>query len=155
MNKIFPLESDHPLFRYFTESERKRLEEIGETKRIAQDAYLIRAGELDSTLFAIEDGHLDIIAIRDGQPVVVATVGPGDVLGEVSFIDDSPRTVSVKAGEETTVRAWDKKTLSEALAFEHDDLLAAQGQLHGGAQAGDASAGGCDSASRVRGQESR
>jgi CRP-like cAMP-binding protein len=118
MNKIFPLESDHPLFRYLTEAERTRIESIGEVKRIAQEAYLIRAGELDSTLFTIEDGHLDIVTMREGEQVVLATVGPGDVLGEVSFIDDSPRTVSVKAGEETTVRAWDKKTLSEALAFE-------------------------------------
>lgn len=118
MNKIFPLESDHPLFRYFTEAERERIESIGEVKRIAEGAYLIRAGEIDSTLFAIEDGHLDIIGIDNGQMMVLATVGPGDVIGEVSFIDDSPRSVSVKAGEETTVRAWDKRTLSEALAFE-------------------------------------
>ena len=118
MNKIFPMESDHPLFRYFTEDERRRVEAIGEVKRIATDAYLIRAGEVDSTLFTIEDGHLDIVVMRDGEPAVVATVGPGDVLGEVSFIDDSPRSVSVKAGEETTVRSWDKRTLSEALAFE-------------------------------------
>ena len=118
MNKIFSQESDHPLFRYLTEEERTKIEGIGEVKRIAQDAYLIRAGEIDSTLFTIEDGHLDIVSMRDDEPVVVATVGPGDVLGEVSFIDDSPRSVSVKAGEETTVRAWDKRTLSEALAFE-------------------------------------
>ena len=115
---VFPLQSDHPLFRYFTEEERDRIEAIGEVKAIAADGYLIHSGEIDSTLFTVEDGHLDIVAMRDGQPVVVATVGPGDVLGEVSFIDDSPRTVSVRAGEETTVRAWDKKTLSEALAFE-------------------------------------
>lgn len=118
MNKIFPLESDHPLFRYLTEEERNRVESIGETKRIAEGAYLIRAGELDSTLFAIEDGHLDIIGLDDGKQTVLATVGPGDVIGEVSFIDDSPRSVSVKAGEETVVRAWDKRTLSEALAFD-------------------------------------
>jgi CRP-like cAMP-binding protein len=118
MNKIFPSESDHPLFRYFTEDERRRIEAIAETKRIAEGAYLIRAGEIDSTLFAIEDGHLDIMVVRDGTPAVVATVGPGDVLGEVSFIDDSPRRVSVKAGEDTTVHAWDKRTLSETLAFE-------------------------------------
>jgi CRP-like cAMP-binding protein len=118
MNKIFPMESDHPLFRYFTEAERDRIEAIGQVKRIAEGAYLIRAGEIDSTLFAIEDGHLDIIGMDDGRMIVVATVGPGDVIGEVSFIDDSPRTVSVKAGEETTVRAWDKRSLSEALAFE-------------------------------------
>ena len=118
MNKIFPMESDHPLFRYFTEAERARVEAIGRVQRVAEGAYLIRAGDSDSTLFTIEDGHLDIIGIDDGQQRVFATVGPGDVLGEVSFLDDSPRTVSVIAGEETTVRAWDKRTLSEALAFE-------------------------------------
>ena len=119
MNKLFPLQSDHPLFRYFTEEERRRIERIGEEKRISEGGYLIRASEIDSTLFAVEDGHLDIVAMHDGKPTVVATVGPGDVLGEVSFLDDSPRTVSVRAGEETVVvRAWDKRTLSEALAFE-------------------------------------
>ena len=118
MNKIFPPESDHPLFRYLTERERGRVEGIAQVRRVPEGAYLIRAGERDSTLFAIEDGHLDIVVNRDGAETVVATVGPGDVLGEVSFIDDSPRAVSVKAGEETTVRAWDKKTLSEALAFD-------------------------------------
>jgi len=118
MNKIFPSESDHPLFRYFTERERGRIEGIAQVRRVPADAFLIRVGDSDSTLFAIEDGHLDIVVTRDGVQTVVATVGPGDVLGEVSFIDDSPRTVSVKAGEDTTVRAWDKRTLSEALAFE-------------------------------------
>jgi CRP-like cAMP-binding protein len=116
---VFPLQNDHPLFRYFTEAERERIERAGELKRIAAGGYLIRAHEVDSTLFMIEDGHLDIVAMRDGRPAVVATVGPGDVLGEVSFIDDSPRSVSVKAGEEeVTVRAFDKKTLSETLAFD-------------------------------------
>lgn len=118
MNKIFPMESDHPLFRYFTEAERDRIEGIAEIRKIAEGAFLIRSGEIDSTLFAVEDGHLDIIGIDDGVQKIFATVGPGDVLGEVSFIDDSPRTVSVRAGEETTVRAWDKRTLSETLAFE-------------------------------------
>ena len=118
MNKIFPMESDHPLFRYFTDAERERIESIGDLKRMAAGAYLIRSGEIDSTLFAVEEGHLDIVGFEDGQQRVFATVGPGDVLGEISFIDDSPRTVSVVAGEETSVRAWDKRTLSEALAFE-------------------------------------
>ncbi len=118
MNKLFPIESDHPLFRYCTDEERHRIESIGEMRTVPAGAFLIRAADTDATLFAVEDGHLDILAMRDGQPVVVATVGPGDVLGEVSFIDDSPRSTSVKACEQTAVRAWDKKTLSEALAFE-------------------------------------
>jgi CRP-like cAMP-binding protein len=115
---VFPLQSDHPLFRYFTDDERTRVEELGEVRRVREGDFLIHAGDTDSTLFAIEHGHLDIVVNRDGNPTVVATVGPGDVLGEVSFIDDSPRTVSVRAGETTFVRAWNKRTLSEALAFE-------------------------------------
>jgi len=115
---VFPQQSDHPLFRYFTDDERDRVERLGEMRHIPEGEYLIRAGDTDSTLFAVEGGHLDILAIRDGNPTTVATVGPGDVLGEVSFIDDSPRTVSVTAGEATIVRAWNRRTLSEALAFE-------------------------------------
>lgn len=115
---VFPQQSDHPLFRYFTDEERNRVEQLSELRHIPEGEYLIRAGDTDSTLFAVEGGHLDILAMRDGKPTTVATVGPGDVLGEVSFIDDSPRTVSVTAGEATIVRAWNRRTLSEALAFE-------------------------------------
>ena len=118
MNKIFPMESDHPLFRYFTEAERERVESIGRERRIAEGDYLINAGDTDSTLFAVEDGQLDIVVSDNGKLTVVATVGSGDVIGEVSFIDDSPRTVSVRARETTTVRAWDKRSLSEGLAFD-------------------------------------
>lgn len=116
MNKLFPIESDHPLFRYFTEAERTRIEDIARLHKVDAGEYLIRAGDTDATLFAVEAGHLDIVTRAD---TVIATVGPGDVLGETSFIDDSPRAVSVRAGDEPVmVRAWDKKTLSEALAFE-------------------------------------
>lgn len=116
MNKLFPVESDHPLFRYFTDAERERIERIGELRRLEAGDYLIRAGEADATLFAVEAGHLDIVTKNLS---VVATVGPGDVLGEVSFLDDSPRSTSVRAGAEPVmVRAWDKRSLSEGLAFE-------------------------------------
>ncbi len=117
MNKLFPQHSDHPLFRYFTDEERRKIEKIGVVKTVRADNYLIRAREADARLYAVEEGHLDIVAKRDGKEVVLATVGPGDVLGEVSFIDDSPRTVSVKAGEENAVvRGWEQRDLNEALS---------------------------------------
>ena len=118
MNKLFPPQSDHPLFRYLTDEERSRVERLGKLSAVSAGDYLIRAGDTDSKLYAIEDGHLHIVTTRDGREVPVAQVGPGDVLGEVSFIDDSPRTVSVKATEASVIRSWDKKTLSEALAFD-------------------------------------
>lgn len=118
MNKLFPQQSDHPLFRYFTDEERDRVEALGEVRKIAEGGFLIRQSEVDSALFAVEDGRLDILVYPDGHPKTIATVGAGDVLGEVSFIDDSPRSVSARAAEETTVRVWDKDALSQALAAE-------------------------------------
>jgi CRP-like cAMP-binding protein len=113
------MHSDHPLFRYLDDDERRRIEKNGEVKTIRANDFLIRARDEDSTLYAVEEGHLDIVA----KDAVVATVGPGDVLGEVPVIDDSPRTTSVRAGEENAVvRAWDKKTLSEALSKEPEVL---------------------------------
>jgi CRP-like cAMP-binding protein len=85
---------------------------------IEEGGRLIDENEVDSTLFAVEDGRLDIVINRDSAPAVIASVGPGDVLGEVSFIDDSPRTVSVIAAEESTVRAWNKTALTTELADE-------------------------------------
>lgn len=122
MNSIFQAQSDHPLFRYFDESERDYVEAVGEVRRMSEGAYLIREGEIDSALFAVEDGHLEVVIVRNGEERVVASVGPGEVLGEVSFIDDSPRTVSVRAVEETSVRSWDKKKLAAELAARPDLL---------------------------------
>lgn len=116
MNSIFQPQSDHPLFRYFVERERDQVESLGEIVKMSEGSYLIREGELDSALFAVEDGHLEVVIVRNGEERIVASVGPGEVLGEVSFIDDSPRSVSVRAVEETTVRSWDKKKLSSELA---------------------------------------
>lgn len=116
MNKLYTQQSDHPLFRYFTDEERDRIEALGEVVRLAEGGFLIREREIESTLFAVEDGTLDIVIYPNGEAKTIATVGPGDVLGEVSFIDDSPRSVSVRAAEEATVRSWEKQKLSDALA---------------------------------------
>jgi CRP-like cAMP-binding protein len=115
MNQLFAPQSDHPLFRYFTASEREQIEGLGSEIRIARHGYLIRESQIDSTLFAIEEGRLEIMAVRDGEETILANIGPGDVLGEVSFIDESPRSVSVRAGEETVVRAWTREALLQHL----------------------------------------
>lgn len=119
MNKLFAPQSDHPLFRYFTAEERELFEALGRVERIREGEYLIRENDRDSKLYSVEQGHLDVLISRQGKPAVVATVGPGEILGEVAFIDESPRSVSVKAGEDSVVRAWDRSTLLNALNEEH------------------------------------
>jgi CRP-like cAMP-binding protein len=118
MNKLFAAQSDHPLFRYFTSEERDLFEALGRVEQIREGEFLIRENERDSRLYSVEEGHLDVVINRQGKPAVVATVGPGEILGEVAFIDESPRSVSVKAGENSVVRVWDRATLLNALSEE-------------------------------------
>lgn len=109
MSTIYPLQSDHPLFRYFEPAERRAVEDLGRLITISKGGYLIRESQKDAALFTVESGRLEVLV--PGEDRLVATVGPGDVLGEVSFIDDSTRSVSVRAGEETEVRAWEREPL--------------------------------------------
>ncbi|MDX1582105.1 MAG: cyclic nucleotide-binding domain-containing protein [Thermoanaerobaculia bacterium] len=113
MSDIFPPQSDHPLFRYFEPEERKQIEELGRLVTVAKGGYLIRESQQDTALFTVERGRLEVLV--PGEERLVATVGPGDVLGEVSFIDASPRSVSVRAGEETEVISWDRERLVDHL----------------------------------------
>jgi CRP-like cAMP-binding protein len=118
MNKLFAAQSDHPLFRYFSSEERDLFEALGRVEQVREGEFLIRENERDSRLYSVEEGHLDVVINRQGKPAVVATVGPGEILGEVAFIDESPRSVSVKAGEDSVVRVWDRATLLNALSEE-------------------------------------
>lgn len=116
LNQLYVAQSDHPLFRYLSSEERRRVEDLGELVRLDEGDYLIHERDHDSTLYAIEDGHLEIVSGSGDDEVRIATVGPGDVLGEVSFIDGSARSVSVRAAEQTTVRAWRTDSLVKELA---------------------------------------
>lgn len=123
MHDIFAQQSDHPLFRYLEPKQREKVEQQGKLLTIAAGGYLIRKDQVDSTLFEVEKGRLEVVAHDEsGKEKVVATIGPGDVLGEISFIDDSPRTVSVRATSEAQVRSWERKSLLEFLDDDYETL---------------------------------
>jgi CRP-like cAMP-binding protein len=112
MNTIFTDQWDHPLFRYLDDAARERLEGIASIIELEDGQMLIRQGENDTRLYTVEQGVLEIVAPGER---VIATVGPGEVLGEVSFIDDSPRSASVRAAAPSILRAWEKTALLAAL----------------------------------------
>jgi len=60
---------------------------------------LIEQGSMPYELFVIEDGTVEVV--RDGEPI--ATLGPGDVVGEIALLGQHRRMASVVA--QTPVRA--------------------------------------------------
>ena len=70
---------------------------------------LMEQGSLPYEIFVIEDGTVEVL--RDGEPI--ATLGPGDIVGEMGLMEQERRMATVRAT--TPVRA---------VALHADDLEA-------------------------------
>jgi CRP/FNR family cyclic AMP-dependent transcriptional regulator len=59
----------------------------------SERAQIIREGDVSRALLAIEEGTAEVT--RGGEHI--ATLGPGDVFGEVGVLDDALRNATVTA----------------------------------------------------------
>jgi cAMP-dependent protein kinase regulator len=67
-------------------SERPALVERFETKIFEKGDKLIAAGEDTSGLHLIASGEIAVVGEDGGEPFVISTLGPGDVVGEVALV---------------------------------------------------------------------
>lgn len=78
---------------------------------------IMRQGDTGVGAFIIRSGKVDIIQERDGKEQKLATLGPGDVVGEMALLDEFPRSASVRAIEPTTalgIQRWHFKGILES-----------------------------------------
>ena len=81
-------------------SEREQLRARGGRRIFPAGATLMHEGQIGEEVILIESGRVKVhSAIRDGRDVILRFCGPGDLLGEISVIDDEPRSGTVEALE--------------------------------------------------------
>jgi CRP-like cAMP-binding protein len=71
-----------------------------------QGHYIVQQGMVGSGLFVIVSGSVKVVRGDD----VLATLGPGDFFGELSVLDQSPRSASVIALQPTVclgIASWE------------------------------------------------
>ena len=69
-----------------------------EERRFVKDEALFNRGELGDSLYIIRFGWVKItIEDNGGEELVLNQCGPGEVVGELSLIDDEPRSANVIA----------------------------------------------------------
>ena len=73
--------------------------------QLASGDTLFREGEPGETAFLIESGLIDVLRTVNGEVLRLATLGQGELLGEMSLIDRLPRTATAVAAAETRLRA--------------------------------------------------
>lgn len=91
-----------------TDQDAEWLARAGERRSVPHGHALITEGEPVPALFVLLDGELDVVVKGIGQ---VAHLLPGEVVGEMSFIDKAPPSASVVAKGEAKVLAVSKAAI--------------------------------------------
>jgi CRP-like cAMP-binding protein len=106
-----------PLFAALSEDQLLRLRRIGVRAREPAGTQLTREGERGNEFWVILEGNVDIH--HDHR--VVATLEPGDFLGEIALIDErSRRSATAVATTAVVVACFDRHAFAELLAESAD-----------------------------------
>jgi CRP/FNR family transcriptional regulator, cyclic AMP receptor protein len=86
----------------------------GTKKNLKRGAKLITRGEEIENLYIVLDGHFSIVGDVEHQPEI-ARIGPGEIVGEMSFLESYPPSVSVVATEPCEVYSISCSVINEKL----------------------------------------
>jgi CRP/FNR family transcriptional regulator, cyclic AMP receptor protein len=82
-----------PIFSELSPEEAKRLAAFATETSIANGQMLMKQGDYSTELIAIQEGSADVL--RDDE--TVASLGPGDLIGEIGLLERRPRNADVIA----------------------------------------------------------
>lgn len=84
---------------------------LGQCRRITirKDETLLRKGEETNALYIVKSGELRVMDELPGEKVYLSAIGRNELFGEMSFLDESPRSASVQATRETELYTLTKE----------------------------------------------
>jgi CRP/FNR family transcriptional regulator, cyclic AMP receptor protein len=82
-----------PIFSELSPEEARRLVTFATQTSAAEGQILLKEGDYSVELLAIEEGTADVL--QGGR--TIASLGPGDLIGEMGLIEHRPRTADVIA----------------------------------------------------------
>ncbi len=110
------------LFSVFPENLSAQLFATAKPVRLATDQMLFLAGDAGDGCYRVEQGLLKVSIISPaGAERILAIVGPGAILGELSTIDGLPRSASVAAVRESEL-SFVSRAAFQAFADKHPQI---------------------------------
>jgi CRP/FNR family cyclic AMP-dependent transcriptional regulator len=101
-----------PLFSHLDETEAARLAEATRERSYPKNSVILFEDDPGDALFIVVRGQVKVVLIgEDGREVILSVLGRGDFFGEMSLLDDEPRSAHVIAMED-----------SELLVLRRDDF---------------------------------
>ena len=97
LKQEFELLRQVPIFAEIEPSKLKLLAFMSERVGFDSGKRLMRQGDPADAAYLIIDGHAEVILETPAGPVIVATLGANDFVGEMGILGDVPRNATVRA----------------------------------------------------------
>lgn len=75
----------------------------GGIKQLKKDEILFREGEASDAMYVIKKGRIAITKAKGSSEIILAELKPGEMLGEMAFFDNKPRSAGAKAAQDSEV----------------------------------------------------
>jgi CRP-like cAMP-binding protein len=121
-----------PILKHLSEQGLARLAERGLDTGLAAGARLFARGDPGDALYVIVEGEIEVsILTAAAKQVRLASLGPGDVVGEMAVLDDHGRSADATALRRTRLVKLGRDAVREALLAEPEALFALVQDLSG------------------------
>ena len=105
-----------PLFRGLPPERLKRLSESLRKKTVPAGTNMITADQPGEVVYVLLEGTVKILIEQmDGREVILAFLGAGDTVGEMSLVDSAGRSANVMTMEKCTFLWMDRATFQDLL----------------------------------------
>jgi CRP/FNR family cyclic AMP-dependent transcriptional regulator len=106
--------SDVPLFSGLSKRQLNAIARVAQSRRFPRFTTIVRAGEPGDTFFVILDGT--VLVKPPGKRAV--RLAAGDSFGEMSLLDDAPRSATVETQDEVFTMLLGRSAFTKMLAKE-------------------------------------
>ena len=101
------------IFKYLSPEESRRvLGDVTEV-RLKADETVFEAGSAGNEMYIIKKGRIKVHRVFDGNEITFAEFGAGDAFGEMSLIDEYPRSASATVLEDCVLLALPRSTFKQ------------------------------------------
>jgi CRP/FNR family cyclic AMP-dependent transcriptional regulator len=93
-----------PLFRSLAPAEISAFSQLVREKTFPKGSVILFEDDPGDSLFIVREGRVKVVLVaEDGREVILGILGVGEHFGELSLIDDQPRSAHVVAMEESAL----------------------------------------------------
>ncbi len=89
------------LFTNLSDDDLTRLSQMVEEIKISAGTELFVEGSKGDRAYIIKEGQIEVFKTAGGQKVLLSVLKPGDILGEMSLVEEGARTASARARTES------------------------------------------------------